>query len=80
MLQFEDIESHGTKIVIYNLWLNDEEIYELSFDDYAEDIMLRDEAKHASGPKLNKKSCSASVTYFLPHPLFFTGICFTFVS
>ncbi|XP_050916422.1 protein MICRORCHIDIA 1 [Lathyrus oleraceus] len=55
MLQFEDIGSHGTKILIYNLWLNDEGIYELSFDDDAEDIMLRDEAKHANGPKLNKK-------------------------
>lgn len=31
--QFEDIGSHGTKIIIYNLWLNDEGIYELSFDD-----------------------------------------------
>jgi hypothetical protein len=31
--QFEDIGSHGTKILIYNLWLNDEGIYELSFDD-----------------------------------------------
>ncbi|CAK8562193.1 unnamed protein product [Lathyrus sativus] len=55
MLQFEDIGSHGTKILIYNLWLNDEGIYELSFDDDAEDIMLRDEAKHGNGQKLNKK-------------------------
>jgi hypothetical protein len=31
--QFEDIGRHGTKIIIYNLWLNDEGIYELSFDD-----------------------------------------------
>ncbi|KAK2355635.1 hypothetical protein P8452_75679 [Trifolium repens] len=55
MLQFEDIGSHGTKILIYNLWLNDEGIYELSFDDDDEDIMLRDEAKPESGKKLNKK-------------------------
>ncbi|WVZ25237.1 hypothetical protein V8G54_003781 [Vigna mungo] len=33
MLQFDDIGSHGTKVLIYNLWLNDEGIYELSFDD-----------------------------------------------
>jgi len=32
-LQFEDIGSHGTKVIVYNLWLNDEGIYELSFDD-----------------------------------------------
>lgn len=31
--QFQDIGSHGTKIIIFNLWLNDEGIYELSFDD-----------------------------------------------
>lgn len=33
VLQFEDIKSHGTKIIVYNLWLNDEGIYELNFDD-----------------------------------------------
>ncbi|KAI9075227.1 hypothetical protein K1719_042836 [Acacia pycnantha] len=36
MFQFEDIGSHGMKVVTYNLWLNDEGIYELSFDDEAE--------------------------------------------
>ncbi|KAK7360111.1 hypothetical protein VNO77_02087 [Canavalia gladiata] len=55
MLQFDDIGSHGTKIVIYNLWLNDEGIYELSFDNDAEDIMLRDEANQGAGEKLSKK-------------------------
>lgn len=34
--QFDDIGSHGTKVLIYNLWLNDEGIYELSFDDDVE--------------------------------------------
>lgn len=33
IFQFEDIGPHGTKVIIYNLWLNDEGIYELSFDD-----------------------------------------------
>lgn len=31
--QFEDIEVYGIKVIIYNLWFNDEGIYELSFDD-----------------------------------------------
>ncbi|KAH9711180.1 protein MICRORCHIDIA 2 [Citrus sinensis] len=31
--QFEDIGPHGTKVIIYNLWMNDEGVYELSFDD-----------------------------------------------
>ncbi|KAL2577027.1 hypothetical protein AAZV13_16G107900 [Glycine max] len=56
MLQFDDIGSHGTKVVIYNLWLNDEGIYELSFDDDAEDIMLRDEANHGAEKNLRKKT------------------------
>ncbi|MED6113109.1 ATPase morc2 [Stylosanthes scabra] len=55
MLQFDDIGSHGTKIIIYNLWLNDEGIYELSFDDDAEDIMLRDEANQGGTVKRSYK-------------------------
>ncbi|XP_028774654.1 protein MICRORCHIDIA 2 [Neltuma alba] len=56
MLQFEDIGSHGTKVIIYNLWLNDEGIYELSFDDDVEDIRLRDEVNRGDMKKLNKKT------------------------
>ncbi|XP_054824316.1 protein MICRORCHIDIA 2-like isoform X2 [Prosopis cineraria] len=56
MLQFDDIGSHGTKVVIYNLWLNDEGVYELSFDDDAEDIRLRDEVNRGDVKKLNKKA------------------------
>ncbi|KAK4758770.1 hypothetical protein SAY87_020071 [Trapa incisa] len=55
MEQFEDIGSHGTKVIIYNLWLNDEGIYELSFDDDDEDIRLRDEANLASTTKVPKR-------------------------
>ena len=32
-LQFDDIGAHGTKVIIYNLWMNDEGVYELTFDD-----------------------------------------------
>lgn len=38
--QFEDIGTHGTKVMIYNLWLNDEGVYELSFDDEDEVLAL----------------------------------------
>lgn len=51
LLQFENVGSHGTKIMIYNLWMNDEGIYELNFDDDHEDIRLRDEANHGSKTK-----------------------------
>ncbi|MFS7973162.1 putative histidine kinase/HSP90-like ATPase superfamily [Helianthus anomalus] len=39
--QFEDIGSHGTKIIIYNLWLNDEGVYELNFDEDDEVVFSR---------------------------------------
>lgn len=31
-MQFDDVGHHGTKIVIYNLWLNDNGDTELDFD------------------------------------------------
>ncbi|OWM88849.1 protein MICRORCHIDIA 2-like [Punica granatum] len=71
MLQFEDIGSHGTKIVIFNLWLNDEGIYELSFDDDDEDIRLRDEANSGSMTKVHKKVAElrAHISYHLRYSL-----------
>ncbi|KAL8138288.1 hypothetical protein V2J09_004296 [Rumex salicifolius] len=56
MMQFDDIGSHGTKIIIFNLWLNDEGIYELSFDDDDADIRLRDEASSEKLLKINKRT------------------------
>lgn len=56
MMQFDDIGSHGTKVIIFNLWLNDEGIYELSFDDDDEDIRLRDEASCGNLLKINKRT------------------------
>lgn len=56
MQQFEDIGPHGTKLIIYNLWLNDEGIFELSFDDDDEDIRLRDECNRGSLSKATKRT------------------------
>ncbi|XP_061999825.1 protein MICRORCHIDIA 2-like isoform X1 [Rosa rugosa] len=69
--QFEDIGAHGTKIIVYNLWLNDEGVYELSFDDDDEDIRLRDEANHGNLTKLNKKTVDLQnhVSYRLRYSL-----------
>ncbi|CAN1813972.1 Protein MICRORCHIDIA 2 [Linum perenne] len=53
--QFDVIGKHGTKILIYNLWLNDEGVYELSFDDDDKDIRLRDEVHHGQ-TKLHKRA------------------------
>ncbi|XP_059643258.1 protein MICRORCHIDIA 6-like isoform X2 [Cornus florida] len=43
--QFDDIGYSGTKIIIYNLWLNDEGAIELDFDSDTEDIRIRHDAK-----------------------------------
>ena len=32
-IQFQDIGNHGTKVAIYNLWMNDDGLLELDFDD-----------------------------------------------
>ncbi|XP_047338867.1 protein MICRORCHIDIA 6 isoform X2 [Impatiens glandulifera] len=50
--QFDDI-GYGTKIVIYNLWFNDDSRLELNFDSNPEDICLHTEAKTAQ--KINAR-------------------------
>ncbi|XP_051120737.1 protein MICRORCHIDIA 2-like [Andrographis paniculata] len=72
MRQFDNMGSHGTKIIIYNLWMNDEGVYELNFDDDNEDIRLRDEvnlpttAKKPSRKDLELQShLSNSIRYSL---------------
>ncbi|CAH8274145.1 unnamed protein product [Arabidopsis lyrata] len=68
--QFEDIGTHGTKVIIYNLWLNDEGIYELSFDDDDEDIRLRDENAQ-DGKRLYAKTLElrSHISYRYRHSL-----------
>ncbi|GLT39197.1 hypothetical protein SLA2020_134030 [Shorea laevis] len=70
LLQFDDIGPHGTKIIIYNLWLNDEGIYELSFDDDDEDIQLRDES-NSGVTKLYKRTVElhSHISYRMRHSL-----------
>ncbi|XP_020212650.2 protein MICRORCHIDIA 6 isoform X2 [Cajanus cajan] len=38
--QFDDIGNHGTKIIIFNLWFNDDGNLELDFDSDPEDICI----------------------------------------
>ncbi|KAK9039699.1 hypothetical protein V6N11_014892 [Hibiscus sabdariffa] len=70
LLQFDDIGPHGTKIIIYNLWLNDEGIYELAFDDDDEDIQLRDEALHgATGMRKTTVELQSHISYRIRYSL-----------
>ncbi|KAL9273763.1 MICRORCHIDIA 2-like protein, partial [Drosera capensis] len=68
---FDGIGSHGSRILIYNLWLNDEGIYELSFDDDNEDIRLRDESSDGSLAKINKRTLQlqSHISYQIRYPL-----------
>ncbi|KAL0547124.1 hypothetical protein IC582_017047 [Cucumis melo] len=71
LIQFEDIGRHGTKVIIFNLWLNDEGIYELNFDDDDEDIRLRDEANQGGLRKLRKSvaELQAHISYRIRYSL-----------
>ncbi|XXG46714.1 hypothetical protein AAC387_Pa02g1488 [Persea americana] len=70
MQQFEDIAHHGTKVIIYNLWLNDDGIFELDFDDDDEDIRLRDEAKFGNNSKTKKEARNEShISYRIRYSL-----------
>ncbi|VAI76920.1 unnamed protein product [Triticum turgidum subsp. durum] len=64
--QFKDIESHGTKVVIYDLWMNDDGLLELDFDDDDEDILLRDQAKATAGTtKIQKEIIEQHISHRL---------------
>ncbi|KAL7144167.1 hypothetical protein ABFS83_08G240700 [Erythranthe nasuta] len=63
MLQFDNIGSHGTKIIIYNLWMNDEGIYELNFDDDEEDVRLRDEANNGNTSRKRVLELQSHLSY-----------------
>ncbi|KAF7838310.1 protein MICRORCHIDIA 6-like [Senna tora] len=43
--EFDDIESCGTKVIIYNLWFNDDGNLELDFDTDPEDIRIAGDIK-----------------------------------
>ncbi|XP_028783973.1 protein MICRORCHIDIA 6 isoform X1 [Neltuma alba] len=43
--QFENIGPHGTKVIIYNLWFNDDGNLELDFDKDPEDICIAGDIK-----------------------------------
>ncbi|KAI3860639.1 hypothetical protein MKW98_017274 [Papaver atlanticum] len=51
MQQFDDIGVRGTKIIIYNLWLDDDGFMELDFNNDKEDICLRDEFPSEKVPR-----------------------------
>ncbi|KAK6256443.1 hypothetical protein SCA6_017748 [Theobroma cacao] len=54
--QFDDVGHHGTKIVIYNLWLNNDGDMELDFDSDPKDIRIHGHPKICPGGDSTKQS------------------------
>lgn len=54
--QFDDIGHHGTKVVVFNLWQNDDGIMELDFDTDSEDIMITGGQKKVVIGKVNSEA------------------------
>nr|DAD22454.1 TPA_asm: hypothetical protein HUJ06_023917 [Nelumbo nucifera] len=69
MLQFDDIGPHGTKIIIFNLWLNDDGLLELDFDNDDEDIRLRDETDHGRPSRSRNKLIESHISYRIRYSL-----------
>nr|XP_043637700.1 protein MICRORCHIDIA 6-like [Erigeron canadensis]XP_043637701.1 protein MICRORCHIDIA 6-like [Erigeron canadensis] len=67
--QFEHLGSHGTKVIIYNLWLNDEGKMELDFDSDPEDIRIgwdgSSKAKNNSRKAINEDHLANKLQYSL---------------
>ncbi|KAI4336179.1 hypothetical protein L6164_014737 [Bauhinia variegata] len=67
--QFDDIGSHGTKVIVYNLWLNDDGNLELDFDTDPEDILIAGDRKkidaHPAWKTLNEQHISNRFHYSL---------------
>ncbi|KAL5713380.1 hypothetical protein ACHQM5_015460 [Ranunculus cassubicifolius] len=63
MQQFEDIGSHGTKIVVYNLWQNDDGLLELDFDHDNEDIRLREDVSLEKSLRKNDRLIQSHISH-----------------
>ncbi|XP_020597925.1 protein MICRORCHIDIA 2-like isoform X2 [Phalaenopsis equestris] len=67
--QFEDVGTHGTKVLIYNLWMNDTGLLELDFDDDDEDIRLRDRSSSEGFSRFHKEVVQMHISYTLRYSL-----------
>ncbi|XP_010936597.1 protein MICRORCHIDIA 6 isoform X2 [Elaeis guineensis] len=63
--QFNDLGHHGTKIIVFNLWLNDHGDMELDFDSDAEDIMISGASKIMQRKIINQKHIANRLRYSL---------------
>jgi len=52
--QFDDIGEHGTKIIVFNLWFNDDGDMELDFNSDKKDILITGAQKKVKTNKPEK--------------------------
>ncbi|KAI5066358.1 hypothetical protein GOP47_0018982 [Adiantum capillus-veneris] len=67
--QFADVCSHGTKIIVYNLWLNDDDELELDFDTDRKDIQLRGGARSSKSGSIQRKFTNEHISNRLRYSL-----------
>ncbi|CAN0901173.1 Protein MICRORCHIDIA 6 [Linum grandiflorum] len=63
--QFDDVGVHGTKVVIYNLWYNDDGNLELDFDTDLQDICIEGYTREVR--KVNEQHLATRLHYSLHH-------------
>ncbi|CDY21683.1 BnaA09g44340D [Brassica napus] len=64
LFTFDNVGSHGTKVIIYNLWLNSDAKLELDFDSDAEDILIEGNIKK-TGCKIMNDHIATRFSYSL---------------
>eukprot|EP00249_Psilotum_nudum_P017714 c26454_g1_i1 orf=114-2621(+) len=69
LMEFTDIGWHGTKIVIFNLWQNDDGEPELDFDSDKQDIQLRGSSKLERTDVLQKQLTNQHISSCLRYSL-----------
>ncbi|KAG6513961.1 hypothetical protein ZIOFF_024298 [Zingiber officinale] len=65
LAQFIDIGHHGTKIIIFNLWLNDDGNMELDFQLDAKDIMISEAQRQVQKHKHDSKQIANRLRFSL---------------
>ncbi|KAL2620199.1 hypothetical protein R1flu_000404 [Riccia fluitans] len=69
LAQFADVGWHGTKVIVYNLWFNDDGILELDFDSDEYDIQLRGGVKQDSGKPVQTQLAQQHIANRYHHSL-----------
>ncbi|BBM96905.1 MORC family CW-type zinc finger protein [Marchantia polymorpha subsp. ruderalis] len=67
--QFNDLGWHGTKVIVYNLWFNDDGVLELDFDSDEHDIQLRGGAKQDKGKPVQAQLAQQHIANRYHHSL-----------